>query len=63
MDGRDSAIVLAADAGARLTVSAASWIQPFVGGHYTRTFGYEAYAKDDYSGPSAVVGLELGRFR
>lgn len=31
--------------------------------HHTTVFGFDAYARDSYAGPSATLGVQLGRFR
>ena len=61
LDGMDSATSLAIDIGMRASyVPRAGWWQPYVGVHYLFTPGYEARMKDDYSGFSAVLGVQFG---
>lgn len=63
-DGRDSSFAIGIDAGLRMILTPPSlpWLRPVVGVHYTLTPGYDAYAKDDYSGLSFVLGTELAVF-
>ncbi|MEZ4376389.1 MAG: hypothetical protein R3B07_36625 [Polyangiaceae bacterium] len=61
-DGKDSGFALGVDAGVRLAQRIQPWMRVVVGAHYTQLFGYDAYASDDYSGPSGSIGLELGGF-
>lgn len=30
--------------------------------HYTKLFGYDAYVRNDYDGPSVSLGVELASF-
>jgi hypothetical protein len=60
--GRDSAFAFGVDAGLRVAYKVRPWLRVAAGGHYTALFGYEAFATDGYSGPSASLGLELGGF-
>lgn len=60
-DGRDASFGLAVDAGLRImwTPTHQPWLRPFLGAHYTTVLGYDAYAKDDYSGVSVSLGAEF----
>ncbi len=63
-DSRDAFIGLGIDTGVRvfLTPPTTPWFRPNIGVHYTFIPGYDAFAANDYSGFSAVVGTELGIF-
>jgi hypothetical protein len=63
LDGRDASINLALDVGLRLSFrTAASWLRPYIGVHYTNVFGYDTFVRDDYSGFGGVAGVEVGGF-
>jgi hypothetical protein len=63
-DGRDASFAIGVDAGlrAQFTIASVPWLKPTVGVHYLVTPGYDAYAKDDYSGLSMSAGAELVAF-
>lgn len=63
-DARDASFALGVDAGlrAQFTVASIPWLRPAVGVHYLMTPGYNAYARDDYSGLSASAGIEAVAF-
>jgi hypothetical protein len=60
--GKDSGFAFGIDAGLRVGYKVAPWLRVVVGAHYTKLFGYEAFVTEDYSGPSASLGVELGAF-
>lgn len=64
LDGRDSSFGLGLDAGLRLVVrpDANALVRPYVGVHYSTVLGYDSYVRASYSGFSAVLGMQLGRF-
>ncbi len=64
LDGRDSSFGLGLDAGLRLVLrpSASAFVRPYAGVHYSTVLGYDTYVRSSYSGFSAVVGAQLGRF-
>ena len=62
MDGRDASAALAAEFGITATYRRYKHLRPFVSAHYFHTFGYDAFLKDDYSGVSLAVGMQLGVF-
>lgn len=62
-DGRDSSFGVALDVGLRLSIrTPASWLRPYFGVHFTNVFGYDAFVRRDYFGPSGVAGVEFGGF-
>lgn len=63
LEGRDSSFGLALDVGLRLSFRVPlSWLRPYVGVHFTNVFGYDAFVRRDYLGPSGVAGVEFGGF-
>jgi hypothetical protein len=63
-DARDSGFAMGAEGGLRLAWRSddVPWLRPYVAARYLQTFGYDAYVRDNYSGPSVSLGVEAGRF-
>jgi hypothetical protein len=59
--GKDSYLGLVVDAGMRLhwRLDAAPWLKPYVAGYYTTVPNFETVVRDDYSGISGALGLEV----
>jgi|GEM_PF-2322041 len=64
LDGRDAAIALAAEGGLRATydLTGTDWLRATAAVHYLQTFGYDAFVRDDYSGLSTSLGLQVSTF-
>jgi hypothetical protein len=62
MDGRDSSIGLALEAGVRLAVrlETMAWLQPYVGVHYATLPGFDTYVKGSYDTVAIAIGLQVG---
>jgi hypothetical protein len=58
--GKDSGFAFGAEAGASAAVPITAWLSAYASVHYLATFGYTTLVRDDYAGPSAAVGVELG---
>lgn len=61
-DGKDSSVGFGVDGGVKLGYAPSSFMRLSAGLHYTKLFGYEAFALDNYDGPGASVALEFGAF-
>lgn len=62
LDSRDSSFGVGLDLGLRLAYKASRWVQPYVGVHYSTVFGYDAYVRSSYAGPSVLLGAQVGTF-
>lgn len=60
-DGKDSYLGLVIDGGVRLhwRPEATPWLRPYLAGYYTVVPGYETVVRNDYSGFSVALGIEL----
>jgi hypothetical protein len=58
--GTDSSFGLGVELGASAAVPITEWFSAYAAVHYFATFGFAALDRDDYAGPSAAIGVELG---
>jgi hypothetical protein len=58
--GKDSSFAMGAELGASAAVPITTWLSAYASAHYLATFGYAALQRDDYAGPSAALGVEVG---
>lgn len=60
--GKDSYLGLVVDAGLRLYwhLDDAPWLRPYVAGYYTTVPNFDTLVRDDYSGLSGALGIEVG---
>lgn len=60
--GKDSYLGIVLDAGLRLHwhLEDTPWLRPYVAGYYTAVPNYETLVRDDYSGLSGALGIEIG---
>jgi hypothetical protein len=55
--GKDSSFALAGEVGLAASLELATWVSAFASVHYLATIGYAALDRDNYSGPSAAIGV------
>jgi hypothetical protein len=58
--GKDSSFGLGVEVGATAAVPITAWLSAYASVHYLATLGFAALDRDDYAGPSAALGIELG---
>lgn len=60
--GKDAYLGIILDAGLRLHwhFDDTPWLRPYVAGYYTTVPNFETIVRDDYSGISGALGIELG---
>jgi len=61
-DGRDSHLGVVIDAGVRVNwvMAETRWLRPYLGIYYTTVPGFSTVVRNDYSGLSVALGVELG---
>ena len=61
LDGRDAAVAFGIEGGVRATVDLgrSGWLQATAAAHYLQTIGYDAFVRDDYSGFSGALGVQV----
>ena len=61
-DGRDSHLGIVIDAGVRVNwvMAETRWLRPYLGIYYTTVPGFSTVVRNDYSGLSVALGVELG---
>lgn len=59
--GKDSYLGIVFDAGLRLhwRPESTPWLRPYLAGYYTAVPNYETLVRDDYSGASVALGIEI----